>query len=99
MLLGPPCTDTGEPGAFANHDCVDACCDALEGVLPEGQEKKINDAAINSVNCAIRLTVAAILTKGLNGILLRSILRRFGVTVSSLKILTASKSRHMLAAS
>jgi hypothetical protein len=29
-LLGPPCTDTGEPGALANNDS----CDALDGASP-----------------------------------------------------------------
>src|SRR5829696_5071188 len=46
MLPGPPWTDTGEPGALANNDC----CDAFEGVLPEGQENDIHDAASNKLN-------------------------------------------------
>src|SRR5262245_55625506 len=45
MLLGPPCTATGEPGELANNDCWIAS----ELVLPEGQEMKneIEDAANN----------------------------------------------------
>lgn len=65
MLLGPPWTDTGEPGALANNDC-----DALEGVLPEGQEKKTNDAAIKSVNCPAPMIAAGILTTEINARLL-----------------------------
>jgi hypothetical protein len=41
MLPGPLGTDTGEPGALANN-----CCDASEGVLPEGHEIKIAAASI-----------------------------------------------------
>jgi hypothetical protein len=82
MLLGPPWTATGEPGAFVNHDS----CDAFEGVLPEGQDVKneIQDAASNKLNSANRLIVAGILITENNATLLSvSYLRRFGVTVSS----------------
>ena len=64
MLLGSPWTDTGEPGALVNKDC----CDALEGVLPEGQERKkeVPDAASNKINRLRRLIVAGILTIEVN---------------------------------
>ena len=55
MLLGPPSMETGEPGALANNDC----CDALEGVSPEGQEKETHDAASSKVNSAKRLIINA----------------------------------------
>jgi hypothetical protein len=46
-LPGPPWTDTGEPGALANNDC----CEALEGLLPEKQERnEIEDAASNRIS-------------------------------------------------
>jgi hypothetical protein len=63
MLLGPPWTDTGEPGAFANHDCFDCGCEAFERLLPEGQETKsrLEHAASNEANCATRLSVVGIL--------------------------------------
>ena len=70
MLLGPPRTDTGEPGALANNDCGDV----FEGVLPEGQEIKneVEDAASNKVNLATRLIVAGILITEVNASLLSS---------------------------
>ena len=70
MLLGPPWTDTGEPGALANNDC----CDAFEGVLPGWQETKneVQDAASNKVNRATRLIVAGILAAEVNASLLSS---------------------------
>jgi hypothetical protein len=70
MLLGPPWTDTGEPGALVNNDCWDA----FEGVLPGLQERKNGDqdAASNKVNRATRLIVAGILTAEVNGSFLSS---------------------------
>jgi hypothetical protein len=79
MLLGPPWTDTGEPGAWANNDC----CDALEGLSPEGHDmaSETQDAASNKLH---RATRAGILTTVINTSLLSvSCLRRFGVTISS----------------
>src|SRR6188474_1804544 len=45
MLLGPPWTATGEPGASANN----ACCAALEAMSPAGREIKnnVHDPASN----------------------------------------------------
>jgi len=89
-LPGPPWTDTGEPGALANNDC----CDAFEGVLPEGQEIKneVQDAASNKDNRPNRLIVAGILATEVNASLLSvSVLRRFGVTVSSIKSLQSPR--------
>jgi hypothetical protein len=81
MLLGPPWTDTGEPGALADNDC----CDALEGMLPEGQEmNEIEDAASNRIN---RLILARIVATEVNaGLLSVSGVRRFGGRVSSRKV-------------
>ena len=48
----------GEPGALVNDDC----CDAFEGVLPEGQEMKneVQEAASNKLNRPKRLIVVDI---------------------------------------
>jgi hypothetical protein len=94
MLLGPPWTDTGEPGALANNDCSDACCEAFEGVLPGGQEMKneVQDAVSNKVNRATRPIAAGILTTEVNAMLLSvSVLRRFGVVLSSSERLLFSR--------
>lgn len=68
MLLGPPWSDTGDPGAFANNDSCDACCEAFEGVLPGWHETKneVNDAASNKVNRVTRPIVAGILIAEVN---------------------------------
>ena len=79
MLLGPPWTDTGEPGALANNDC----CDVFKGVLLDGQAM-VQDAASNKVNRATRLMVGGILTTEVNASLLSVwCVRRFGAAVSS----------------
>jgi hypothetical protein len=53
--------DIGEPGALANN----GCCDAFEGMLPEGQETKneLHDIARNKVNRPTRLMVSGISTE------------------------------------
>lgn len=74
MLLGPPSTDTGEPGALVNNDCCAACCEAFEGVLRGGQEIKneVKDAASNKVNRPTRQIAAGILIAEVNARLLSS---------------------------
>jgi hypothetical protein len=68
-LLGPPWTDTGEPGAVTNNDC----CDAVEGVLPERQEmNETADAVSNKVNRATRLIAVGILITEVTPISFRS---------------------------
>jgi hypothetical protein len=56
-LLGAHGRNTGEPCAAVKNDC----CDAFEGVLPEGQEmkKEIEDAASNRANGPKRVIVTA----------------------------------------
>ena len=73
MLLGPPCTATGEPGALANN----ACCGEFEGVLPEGQETKneVQDAVSNKVNRAARLIAVGILAIEINALSFRLIVK------------------------
>jgi hypothetical protein len=76
---GPPCTATGDPGAFLNS----GCCAAFEGALPEGQElnNDVHDAITNRIN---RPTLAGMLITELIARLLSvSELRRFGVAISS----------------
>jgi hypothetical protein len=63
------------------------CCDAFEGALPEGQEMNndVHDAITNRIN---RPTLAGILmTELIARLLSLSELRRFGVGISSGKIL------------
>jgi hypothetical protein len=56
MLLGPPWTATGDPGASVNN----AGCAALEGASPERREIKnnVHDAASNK---ATQLIIAGVL--------------------------------------
>jgi hypothetical protein len=74
MFPGPSWTDTGELGALLNNDC----CDASEGLLPEGQEIKneLQVVTSNKLNRAKRLIITASPFV--------SYLRRVGITVSSI---------------
>jgi hypothetical protein len=59
---GPPGTDTGDPGAFTNN----GCCDALEGMLPDGHE--IKNAASNNGIAGILITEAITCLLSVSGV-------------------------------
>jgi hypothetical protein len=84
-LPGPPWNATGDP--VVNNDCSDAS----DGVLPEGHEinNELHDAATIKANRPSQLIVGIVITE-VTLVSFLSVLRRFGVTVSSSKVFVAN---------